>query len=52
MALIDQTRTQAQACETDLAAAFEVKNYDEASRLMLRLRYLLKLHEEIQARRI
>ena len=51
MPLIDQTRKHARSCEQDLAAAFEDKNYEAAARLMLRLRYLLKLNEEIRARR-
>ena len=49
--LIEQTREQARGCEQDLAAAFDGENYEDAARLMLRLRYLLKLNEEIRARR-
>ena len=51
MPLIEQTRKQSRSCERDLADAFVAENYGAATRLMLRLRYLLKMNEEIRARR-
>jgi molecular chaperone HscB len=49
--LIKQTRAQAASCEADLGAAFGREDFEAATSLMLRLRYLLKMNDEIRSRR-